>query len=69
MLKLYDPNVSSYGITLRDIVFVLKSAFECIRRQHSKENIVSFGEGMLLEISTNNFTSNPIRQNLSKIAI
>jgi len=69
MLKIYDPQVASYDLTLRDIVLVLKTSFECLKRHNSEDEFAVLGEQIILNISTNTFTDNPMKRNHSKLAI
>jgi hypothetical protein len=48
-------------------VFVLKSGLEIVRRQGVDLRLI--GESLLVEMSTNSFTKNPLKSNLSKVAI
>ena len=48
-------------------MFVLKSGLEIVRRQGVDLRLI--GESLLVEMSTNSFTKNPLKSNLSKVAI
>jgi hypothetical protein len=69
MLKMYDPQVASNDLTLRDVVLVLKTSFECVRRHYSADDFAALGEQIILNISANSFTNNPMKRNHSKLAI
>ncbi len=54
---------------MRDIVFVLKSGFEIVKRCQKDLNLAELSEILIVSISTMNYTENPFHRNHTKLVV
>ena len=71
LLTPFDPAVQQNNIILRDIVFVLLTIKELVKRicDNNEEKLKEIADLLLVELSTNEFTLNVFLKNYPKIII
>ena len=72
MFKLHDPQTTSFDVTLRDLVYVIRSGFKIVEHTQklTKEFTLSeLSEALIVTISNKNFTESPYKRNHSKLVI
>ncbi len=72
MHKLHDPQTTSYGFTLRDLVYIIRSGFRIVERalQETKEfPLIELSETLMIETSNKIFCESPFKRNHSKQVI
>lgn len=69
LFKHYDPQSLSTAVTLRDIVYVMKSAFEIVNRCQDTFSNRELSDIQMIAISTSNYSENPFKRNHAKLAI
>jgi hypothetical protein len=67
MFQLFDPLTPSNTITLRDLVYILKSAFEVARRSQKEFQLSELAQILFECLQTMSFTENPFERNHTKV--
>lgn len=69
MLNRYDTQVQSHDFTLRDLVFVIRVALECVRTAACKESLAEYAELVLMSLEEESINKNPLKRSQSKIVV